>query len=446
MGNRPLKNVLGSGKKIALLTVNLERSERQVEVLSNMLKEAVNEYDNAMEELRTAKARADRASRSKSDFLANMSHEIRTPMNGIIGMINILMRTSLKEDQKTYAEMVAQSADNLLMIINDILDFSKIEAGKLEFETIDFDFHHVIAETVRLSAFRANEKNMQVSHHIAPNIPNVLRGDPGRLRQVITNLLSNAIKFTDQGEVKISIHLSDEKKKTLKLRFDVRDTGIGIAKEKKDLLFQSFSQLDPSTTRRFGGTGLGLAICKSLVEKMGGRIGVQSDMGKGSTFWFTASFARPAPDAKPDAKQLIAPHLESNSAKNKCHRDIRILLVEDNDINQMVVVRLLEDFGLKPDVAENGLEALKMMSATGYDLVLMDIQMPVMDGYEATTRIRDLQSGVRNHDLPIIAMTANAMQGDQEKCLQTGMSDYIAKPVDSQELIIKLKHWLPSFT
>jgi two-component system sensor histidine kinase/response regulator len=573
-------------QKIEILEAQLRRSERQAEVLGNMLKEAVKEYENSMEELRKAKIQADGASRAKSDFLANMSHEIRTPMNGVMGMLDILKQTTLDTQQQEYVGLISQSAENLLLIINDILDFSKIEAGMLELESIDFNLRNTIEETAQLMAPKAHEKGIELVHWLTSDVPSLLKGDPGRLRQVISNLISNAIKFTEVGEVVLSVELSAEKEDRVELHFRVRDTGIGIPEHRLDRLFRSFSQVDASTTRRFGGTGLGLAICKSLIERMEGRIGVESREGKGSTFWFRVPLRRqhcsvespatppvailgkrilvvddnrtnrkilssylknwgcrhseaesgqtaltllhqavkdadpydlviidymmPEMDGaqlgtaikatptlqeipmvmltscgmrgdaahmqqigfdgyltKPIREQLLydcliavltmasqndaMPNLPScprkssvtaHSLRDARYQNVRILLVEDNIINQKVATKILEKFGFKSDLASNGFEAIQMLASTRYDLVLMDVQMPVMDGYEATAHIRNHSSNVRPHDIPIIAMTANAMKGDEEKCLQAGMNDYLSKPIDSQKLLTKLKQWL----
>ena len=371
-----------------------------------------------------------------------MSHDIRTPLNGIIGMIGLLRQTPLNDDQRAYTKMAAQSADHLLQIINDILDFSKIEANKMEFESIGFNLRHTVEETIQLSAFEASKKQLKLTCSIAPQVPSLLQGDPMRLRQVIANLINNAIKFTDYGEVGVSVELISVQHDAVELRFNVRDTGIGIPRDRMDRLFQPFSQVDASFTRRFGGTGLGLAICKKLTEKMHGHINVESVAGKGSIFWFTARFKQPIPATKVSkSTPAVLPPFPFPMPKNS-HKHIRILLVEDNYINQMVAAKVLENYGIKSDIAINGLEAVQKLGSTIYDLVLMDIQMPIMDGYEATARIRDPLSDVHFHDIPIIAMTANAMQGDREKCLQAGMNDYIAKPINSQDLLIKLNKWL----
>lgn len=396
------------------------------------------DIESAIVEARNA---AIESARTKTAFLANMSHEIRTPLNGVIGMTSLLLDTSLSPEQLHYTNIIKQSADLLLDIVNEILDFSKIEAGKLELEKIFFDLSELLSGMVEFFKLEAKRKGLNLKLEISDDVPTIICGDSSRLRQIFNNLISNAIKFTNSGEILVKVSKESENEEDVLLKFIVSDTGIGISKDKQDFLFQPFTQADASTTRRFGGTGLGLAISKQLAAMMNGEIGVKSEINKGSKFWFTAEFGkeRKVQAVVAENNGNTAQHIETES-KILSGR-AKILVAEDNEVNKQVAIGMLRSLGFQADSAANGVEAVNALKTKDYELILMDCHMPEMDGFEATREIRSLENG--KSSTKIVAMTANALVGEEECCLEYGMDDYLSKPILKDDLSKILAKHLP---
>lgn len=405
--------------------------EKQKITLEEVVRERTEDLENALDD-------ANRANKAKSQFLANMSHEIRTPMNAIIGMSHLTLQTELNDKQKEFVRIVNYSAENLLRILNDILDFSKIEAGKLEIENINFSLSETVSSVIQLLQVAADKRNIQLVVNLTPGIPDLLIGDPVRLNQVITNLLGNAIKFSNKKDVvSLDISLIEETADGARLHFEVKDTGIGMSQEKQQRLFEAFIQGDTSTTREYGGTGLGLVISQRIVNMLGGNIVLESEEHVGSNFSFTIELKKQvnhAPDALTAIKKPLDPDTEYSHLHGK-----RLLLVEDNEINQELALELLQMQNIEADIAIHGKQALQMLEDKHYDGILMDCQMPVMDGYEATMQIRRIE---RFKELPILAMTANTMKGDREKVLEVGMNDHIPKPINPQQMFDTISKWI----
>ncbi len=425
----------------ATLSRENARKSKQLEIQNSELVRTTGELKRANEALTEARAAALQAAQAKADFLRQMSHEIRTPMNGVMGMIQLLLATALSPEQRRLATISQTSGRTLLALIDDILDLSKMEARKVALEKQTFSVRHTIDDVVQLLSVLAGAKGLYIHSNVSEDIPPLLCGDAHRLRQVLTNLAGNAIKFTERGVVALNAALECEADGTATVRFVVADTGIGIRPDQAQALFSPFVQADTSTTRKYGGTGLGLAISKQLVDLMGGKIGLESREGEGSTFWFTAVFETTSESVLPPTMEpasegergLTPPRVNAEG------HAARILLADDNPTNRAVALAQLELLGYQADAVANGAEALEALQRGTYDLVLMDSEMPTMDGYEATRRIRESS----NSHVPIVGVTAHAMSSDRDKCIHGGMNDFLTKPVDLQLLAEVLAKWIP---
>ncbi len=415
------------------LNLSFQKRDDAEQALSHTLIHLEDKVHEQTLDLKKLLEAADAANQSKSEFLANMSHEIRTPMNAITGMTYLVQRTNLNDNQRNYIDKIGGATQTLLTIINDILDFSKIEAGKLELEYTTFSLDNMLSDSLDILRIKADQKDLPLSFVVSPDTPRQLIGDSLRLGQILVNLINNAVKFTKQGEVVMTVSSKNREDNIVEFCFSIRDTGIGMTEEQIQRLFQPFSQADSSTTRQYGGSGLGLTICKQLATLMGGDINIDSVYGVGSTFTFTVPLILADSQIAPPPKKIPINYLNLN------YHGQRILLVEDNEINQQIALELLTSMNLQVQIANNGEEGMEQALAKTFDFVLMDIQMPIVDGLTATKRIRLEKSA---DELPIVAMTAHAMQGDREKSLAAGMNDHLTKPIELDKLVAMLNRWL----
>lgn len=416
---KPINVQILTGKVKVFLDLYSERKKLELEIINRKKIES---------DLEIAIKDAENANSSKSMFLATMSHEIRTPLNGVLGMTDIILQTELSTKQQEYLNIIRLSGQNLLSIVNDILDFSKIESGQVVLENISVNLSILADEMKKVFEFRAKEKSIQIFVEIDKEVPSHILGDPSRIKQILINFIGNALKFTNEGSITIKMSNLETIEDNCKLKFEIIDTGIGISEEGKANLFKAFSQSDISIFRKFGGTGLGLSISKNLVNLMNGQIGVNSEEAKGSNFWFTGVFTRTKEITRDKTKEL-------NTEFSSDRKDIKILVAEDNLINQKVVIYNLKDIGFEADIVNNGQEAVDSYKKNFYNLILMDIQMPVMDGLAATKKIREFEE--ENHETQktfIVALTANVLKEDQEKYRECGMDDHISKPFQKDDL------------